>query len=85
MIPDIPILAKELVVLIRERLLETPPAFHPESDLYEHGLDSMAIMQLLLLIEEKYGVLLPDADLTKENFHTPLALAHLIHRCSVST
>lgn len=84
MIPDVPILAEELVVLIRERLLETPPGFHSGSDLYEHGLDSMAIMQLLLLIEEKYGVLLPDADLTKDNFHTPLALAHLIQRRSAS-
>ena len=71
-------LEQELVVLIRERLLETTPDFCSSSNLYDAGLDSMAIMQLLLLIEEKYGVMVPDADLSKENFSSAHQLAILL-------
>ena len=38
------------------------------------GLDSMATMQLLLLIEDRFGIWLPEEDLTRENFAShPLA------------
>ena len=42
--------------LVREEVLQTPPGFGTESDLFSAGLDSMAIMQLLLLLEERFGV-----------------------------
>ena len=38
----------------------------------------MAIMQLLILIEEEYGVALPECALTRQNFSTVKQLAHLI-------
>ncbi len=77
---DLPTLEKELVLLIQERLLETTPDFSASSNLYDAGLDSMAIMQLLLLLEEKYGVMLPDSDLSKENFSTAHHLAILLQK-----
>jgi acyl carrier protein len=46
---------------------------------YEAGLDSMAIMQLLILVEEEFGVNIPESDLTRENFSNIRHLAHLIH------
>jgi len=45
-----------------------------ESNLYELGLDSMAAVNLLLELEETYGVIFPDALLTESTFETPLAL-----------
>ena len=63
-IPQQTNLEQQLVALVSERLLETPPGFNEDSDLYEFGLDSMAIMQLLILIEEEYGVALPENELT---------------------
>lgn len=78
MITELSTLEEQLVTLICERLLETPPGFSASSNLYEAGLDSMAIMQLLLLIEEKYGVILPDSDLSKENFTSSHHLALLL-------
>jgi acyl carrier protein len=77
---DLLTLENELVLLIRERLLETTPDFSPTSNLYDAGLDSMAIMQLLLLLEEKYGIMLPDSDLSKENFSTTHHLAILLQK-----
>ena len=49
-----------------------------EDDLFEAGLDSMAIMQLLLLIEENFGVDIPASELSRENFSTAKAIAQLI-------
>ncbi len=71
-------LEKQLVTLIRERLLETQPGFDADSNLYDNGLDSMAIMQLLVLVEEEYGVAIPESDLTRHNFSTTRHLAQRI-------
>ena len=49
-----------------------------DSDLYESGLDSMAIMQFLILVEEEYGVALPESELTRQNFSTVRSIAGLI-------
>jgi acyl carrier protein len=76
--PAIDTLETQLVHMISERLLETQPGFDAESNLYEAGLDSMALMQLLILVEEEYGVSIPEGDLTKQNFSTTRHLAQLI-------
>lgn len=72
------ILEPELTELIGSRLLETASPLEPETDLYSVGLDSMAIMQLLILVEEEYGVALPECALTRQNFRTVRDLAQLI-------
>lgn len=77
-IPPQAALEQQLVVLLRERLLETAAPLDGGTDLYTLGLDSMAIMQLLILVEEEYGVALPESALTRENFSTARQLAHLI-------
>ena len=77
-IPPLPTLEAQLVVLLRERLLETRAPFGYDTDLYTLGMDSMAIMQLLILIEEEYGVSLPECSLTGQNFSTVTHLARLI-------
>ncbi len=77
-VPPPEVLEPQLVVLLRERLLDTPQPFDATADLYSLGMDSMAIMQLLILIEEEYGVALPEAGLTRQNFTTVRQLAHLI-------
>ena len=77
-LPPTEILEQQLVVLLRDRLLETTAPVDPGTDLYNVGMDSMAIMQLLILIEEEYGIALPECALTRQNFSTVKQLAHLI-------
>ncbi|HEY5752900.1 MAG TPA: acyl carrier protein [Chthoniobacterales bacterium] len=79
-VPHLVSLEAQLLALIQERLLETPPNFNAETNLYDSGLDSMAIMQLLLLLEENFGVVLIDADLTRKNFSDVRHLAQLVQR-----
>ena len=77
-IPALDHLDQQLVTLVSERLLETQPGFGADSNLYEAGLDSMALMQLLILVEEEYGVSIPESALTKQNFSTVRHLSQLI-------
>jgi len=49
-----------------------------ESNLYVLGLDSMAAVNLLLELEEIYGVVFPDTSLTESTFATPMALKSVI-------
>lgn len=64
--------------LIDGQLIDLDPGFGSDADLFAAGLDSMAIMQLLLLIEENFGVQIPMGEVTRENFHTTEAIARLV-------
>ncbi|HEY3901098.1 MAG TPA: acyl carrier protein [Chthoniobacter sp.] len=84
-IPQQESLEQQLVQLVSEKLLETQPGFNADSNLYDSGLDSMAIMQLLILIEEEFGVALPESELTRQNFSTVRSVAGLIRARSASS
>ena len=49
-----------------------------DSDLFEAGLDSMAIMQLLIAIQTSLGKAIPVREVTRENFNTPRAILSLL-------
>jgi len=71
--------AEDVIGLLRlEGLLELPPGFGPEEDLFDAGLDSMAVMQLIVLIEEHFGVALGAADANRERLGTAARLAATI-------
>lgn len=82
-LPQSAVVEKELLALIGERLLVLPENFATTDDLQEAGLDSMAIMQLLVLLEEKYHVSLPDSALSIENFQSAQKLARLLEKHAV--
>ncbi len=64
--------------LISEQVLEAPAGFSPETNLYETGLDSMAIMQLLLALEEEFSISLPVETISRKNFSSVRAVAQLL-------
>ena len=45
-------------------------AFGEDDDLLAAGLDSMAIMRLVMFIEDEFSVVLPDDELAPENLRT---------------
>lgn len=61
-----------------EEILMLEEGFSVRDDLFLAGLDSMAVMQLVVAAEERFGVQLQAADLTKENLGTAESLAALI-------
>jgi acyl carrier protein len=61
-----------------EGVLELDWDFPEDGDLFEAGLDSMAVMQLVVAVEDRFGIELGPEDLTKVNLATPTTLAALI-------
>ena len=61
-----------------EGVLELEWDFPEDGSLFEAGLDSMAVMQLVVAVEDRYGVELGPDELTKANLATPTTLAALI-------
>jgi len=67
------------VVAALSELVALGPDFGPGSDLHAVGLDSLAVTQLMLAIEERTGVWIDESLLTPENLATAEALAACIH------
>ena len=67
-----------LTRIVREDILDHDDPIAADTDLFEIGLDSMSIMQLLLVIEDEFGVVIDPADLSRENFRTCSSIATLI-------
>lgn len=74
-------LASKLADLIRERILDSD--IEPETNLYDVGLDSLAIMQLLLLIEEEFQVSIPVESVSRANFSSVQTIAGLLRERDV--
>lgn len=70
----------EMVIdwLNEEGMVELDPGFPTNGDLFSAGLDSMAVMQLVVAAEEKFGVILGPEDITRANLSTPESLAALL-------
>ncbi len=64
--------------IITGDILEAGDDFNEFSNLYDAGLDSMATMQLLIKIEQAFGVQIAASKITKENLATIDNLARLI-------
>lgn len=75
-------LEDDLASLIAERFFDISCPVDAQTDLFSAGLDSMGIMQLVVIVEEKWNVALESGDLTRENFSTPRNLAALMRRRS---
>ncbi len=65
--------------ILRDELLEVGADFDPRSDLIAAGLDSLAVTQLLLAIEERTGLWVDESLLTPENLESVETLAALVH------
>lgn len=57
-----------------------PAHFAEQDDLLEAGLDSMAIMRLIIFIENEFRVTLPDAEIEPDNVRSLFALERWITR-----
>ena len=67
-----------LFELVSTDILEVDSGFNEQSNLFDAGLDSIAIMQLLILVEQNFGVRLPAEKITRDNFSSVADLANLI-------
>jgi acyl carrier protein len=72
--------ASTLTTFINEAIMARSHPVQPTDDLEMAGLDSMALLKVLLFIEAEFGFWMPDEDLVQDNIRSPLALANYICR-----
>ena len=72
-------LEQRIFEIVREDILSVDDSFTRESNLIEAGLDSLALTQLMLAIEENTGVWVDESLLTEETLASVVTLTDLVH------
>jgi len=70
--------ADELTAFINESIMARTHPIGPADRLEAAGIDSMALLKILLFIEARYGFWMPDEDLIDDNLASARALANYI-------
>jgi acyl carrier protein len=73
-------LTRRILEMVRDDILDAGAGLSARSNLVEAGLDSLAITQLMLAIEETTGIWVDESLLTPENLESVETLAALVHR-----
>jgi acyl carrier protein len=72
--------AGRLTTFINASIMARGRPVQADDDLESAGLDSMALLKILLFIETEFGFWMPDEDLVKDHIHSARALATYICR-----
>lgn len=71
-------LEQRIFDIVREDILTVDDSFSKDTNLIEAGLDSLALTQLMLAIEESTGVWVDESLLTEDTLASVIALATLV-------
>lgn len=63
-----------------EAVLPGARGIDPDGSLLEAGIDSVAMVDLLASLEERFGVQVPPEEITQENFASLRSLGELVER-----
>ncbi len=77
-LPDPKTIAAKLCEFARTNFVADGETFDEHSPLAKAGIDSFALVELLLFCERAMGVRVPDSHLTSRNLSSMSALAHCI-------
>jgi acyl carrier protein len=72
-------LEQRIFDIVRQDILSVDDSFTKESNLIEAGLESLALTQLMLAIEENTGVWVDESLLTEETLASVRSLSALVH------
>ncbi len=56
----------------------------PETTLQNAGIDSFSLVEILLFIQEKYEIQVPDSQMLPDNFKSLTSLARMVSNLSVN-
>jgi acyl carrier protein len=77
--------AHALTAFVNANIMAHGRRIQPDDEFEMMGIDSMALLKVLLFVEAEFGFWPPDEDLVAENLRSPRARAHyLCRRRSVS-
>jgi acyl carrier protein len=76
--PDAKIISDKLCEFARANFLADGVEFNEQSSLAEVGIDSFALVELLLCSERNFGIRVPESHLTRNNLVSVATLAKCI-------
>lgn len=68
-------LANRLTTYIGTTLVDASVTVNTDTDFHSLGIDSMGIIELVLFLERKYGITIPESELHPANFKSADTLA----------
>ena len=71
-------IAEEIKKYIEKNILAENIQIDATTNLKQSGIDSFSTVEIILFIERKYGVVIPDEKLIPENFATLQALSAIV-------
>ena len=72
------IIIEELKKYIQENILSGDVKIDATTNLQHAGIDSFSTVEIILFIERKFGVMIPDDKLVPDNFKTLEALSGIV-------
>ena len=75
---DTNIIISEIQQYIEKNILAEAVQLDAETDLKQAGIDSFSTVEIILFIERKFGVSIPDEKLVPDNFKTLQSLAAIV-------
>jgi acyl carrier protein len=73
-----PLIAAEIKTFIQTNILASHIQLDMETNLQDAGIDSFSIVEIILFIQRKYQIVIPDDQLLPENFKTLQTLARMV-------
>ena len=74
-------MVSDLCAFIQNNIVDKKIEVTPESSFSSLGIDSLSVVEMVLFMERKYKLSLPEEELIPENFKSVNALAACAHRC----
>lgn len=77
---DVSVVEADVMDFLRREVFAPEVALDAETNLVAAGFDSMSLVRLLLFVEKKYSLWIPEGEITAEALANARALAHTILR-----
>jgi acyl carrier protein len=78
--------SERLAILVNEAIGQPPDtAIHADRTLSELGLSSIKMVNLMLAVEANFDLMIPQSEITPENFHSLASVAALVSRLSAAS
>jgi acyl carrier protein len=76
---DLSTVAEQLKEHIEAEILVRRTPLAPDEDLFAAGFDSMSLSRVLVFVEERFGLAIPDQDVVLDEVSTIDSMARFVH------
>jgi len=70
---------EQLVFFLQNEIFDSSIRIDPDTDLFETGFDSFSLVKLLVFIEKKYNLRIPEEKLTEDTLRDVNRISELIY------